>query len=230
MELLRRLQLDASSELEIQRIYRPNRSQAIGILAVYHQAFEPEQRVADSSLLGTIDETPQSSRHAFLIARLGEAIAGFAYTLFFPSFRMAHMMYLGVAKQHTGRGVGRALFEETVAVTRQLAAPPHWLTLEALRPEAAADEAERSRRQASVDFLRKMGGSLIYADFQAPPLGPGCRVLPYWIVARPVADPKVFPELVPDALRVIYQAVYGLPETHALVEHCLETYRPSSAP
>jgi len=213
----------ASPTVAVRRLYNPTRREANAIIRIYHDCFLPVQRIEESSLIGTIDEKPNSNVNAFFVAEQGDAILGFAFTLFFPSFRMAHMMYLGVASGVRRQQVGGRLFDALLECCNAFDHPPHWLTVETLRPEMADSDADRAARRSTLEFLRKCGCVKVHADFQAPPLGPSFSVVPLWIMARPVADPGVDPGLVQDMLLVIYRMVYGLQEDHPLITHCMES-------
>ncbi len=216
---------DRPDSLRVRQVFRLDRQEANAIVQIYHDSFSPSQRIADSTLIGLIDDLPGSRRNAFYVAERGQEIVGFAYILFFPSFRMAHLMYLAIGKSARGHGAGRVLFDQLVTRCEQFRQPPHWITVEAIRPEFTADPDERASRETTASFLEEVGCLKVDADFQAPPLGPGLGVVPFWIMARPVGDPGVDPALVPDMLLVLYQLVYGLPEEHPLVVHCLRSVR-----
>lgn len=211
------------SAIRIRQVHRFDRREATAVVRCYHECFSADQRIADTALIALIDEMPDSRENAFYIAESGDDLLGFAYILFFPSFRMAHLMYLGISAEGRGRGAGRLLFRRLVEHCSGFASPPHWITVEAIRPEAAVDPDVRASRESTVAFLEKVGCLKVEADFQAPPLGPGQPVVPHWIMACPVGDQGVDPTLVPEMLLVIYRQVYGLPEDHQLVLHCLES-------
>jgi GNAT superfamily N-acetyltransferase len=207
----------------VRRIYKPTRKEVAAVIQIYRECFLPEQRIAESSLVGTIDEFPDSRRNAFFVAEENGEIAGFTFVLFFPSFRMAHLMYIGVDLPHARHGLGMRLFDAVIEACLAFDHPPHWVTVETLRPELARDEQDRVYRERSIRFLERLGCRKVAADFQAPPLGPELPVVPYWIMARPVADPGIDPELVPEMLHVIYKFVYGIPDDHPLVVHCMKS-------
>ena len=106
------------------------------------------------------------------------------------------------------------------------ASAPHWVFVEAERPEAAPDEREREARRRCLTFYERRGCQRLHADFQAPPLGPGLPIVPYWILVRPLREPDLSPPALRLALSDLYREAYGLGEGHPLVKHCLETFRP----
>ena len=210
-----------SLPVAVRRVYSLTRREATAAIEIYRERFSEEQRIAEASLVGTIDETRNSTLNAFFLAERDDRVVGFAFMLFFPSFRMAHLMYLGVSSTCGHVGVGRKLFDVVVDSCAGQKHPPHWLTVEVLRPEAIADAEARTCRERGVEFLEKVGCVKVLADFQAPPIGPYQSVVPLWILARPVADADVDERLVGDMLRVIYRQVYGVGEDHPLVRHCM---------
>jgi hypothetical protein len=220
----------ALDPVEIRPIYRLGRREAHGIISAYHESFPVEQRIADSTLIGRIDELPGSHANAFYIAERGEAVIGFAYVLFFPSVRVAHLMYLCTARRFRGAGAGCALFERLLWRCRRFDRPPHWITVEAARPEAANTQEQREARASTVRFLEAVGCHRVVADFQAPPLGPGLAIVPFWPMIRPITGAAIDVARVPDILLGLYRLVYGLDHTHPLVRHCLTTFRGEVTP
>jgi ribosomal protein S18 acetylase RimI-like enzyme len=214
---------ESAERVTVRQVFRPNRREALAIVECYHECFDIEQRIADPALLGLIDDMPDSTKNAFYIAEQGEQIVGFAYVLFFPSFRLAHLMYLGVTQEGRGHGAGRRLFDVVVERCRRSPNRLRCLTVEVVRPDSTADPEVRRQREATVTFLERLGCHRLEADFQTPPLGPRRPVVPHWIMGRPLAGADEGVGDVAEIALDLYRLVYGLPEDHALVKHCLDS-------
>jgi GNAT superfamily N-acetyltransferase len=193
------------------------------VVEIYRESFPDSQRVADEMLLRFVPQPQEEpGGWVFHVAEARQGVAGFAVALHVSSMSLAYLAYLAVGSEWRGRGIGSALFRSVVAHWSRLRPkPPHWLFLEVERPELAADDDERIRRERRIRFYERLGCQRLDADFQAPPLGPSLPVVPYWILMLPIRDPDLRPAAVRAALADIYREVYGLEEDHPLVENCL---------
>lgn len=208
------------------------REEAIAVINIYHEAFPVAQRVEDSALLRLV---PRGSHEpggwVFHLAERMPETVGFATGLHVSPLGLAYIAYLAVAPTWRGRGVGTALFRSLLDAWKQARPrPPHWLFLEVERPELARDEVEREQQMRRMRFYERLGCRFIHADFQAPPLGPGLPVVPYWILMLPIQDADLGPAAIRTALADLYREVYSLDEDHPLVRNCLESLRTAPKP
>jgi ribosomal protein S18 acetylase RimI-like enzyme len=215
----------------------------MGVMAIYHDAFPVEQRVADAALARLVPravdttggwnfqvaEVPPGPRIAGSGARPTDSVripdvVGFAVGLHVSPIRLAYIAYLAARNDWRGRGVGTALFRSLVDTWMEgKSRPPRWIFLEVERPELARNENERALRLRRIRFYERLGCRRIDSDFQAPPLGPKLPVVPYWILVLPLAGADFSPRSLRAAILDIYHEVYGLDETHALVVHALKS-------
>ena len=162
----------------------------------------------------------------FHVAERGDEVLGFVVAYHAPGSHLGYLAYLAVLESWRGRGIATALLGSILDHWARLGnSAPHWMFLEALRPELAPDEQERARRERLLKTYYDFGGQLVHADFQAPPLGPGLTVVPYAIVVLPLRDPDMSPASMKIGLADLYREIYGLAENHPLVQHCLKTFR-----
>jgi GNAT superfamily N-acetyltransferase len=200
----------------------------MGVVRLYQAAFPPELRIAEAALLRL---TPQTSDEmggwVFQVAVRGDEVLGFAVAYHASAIHLGYLAYLAIAETWQGRGLGTALLGAILDHwARQGASAPHWMFLEVERPELARDEKERAGRDRLITTYQALGAQWVHADFQAPPLGPGLPIVPYWILVRPLRAPDLSPASLKVGLADLYREIYGLAETHPLVKHCLASLRP----
>jgi GNAT superfamily N-acetyltransferase len=106
------------------------------------------------------------------------------------------LVYLAVAPNLRGQGVGKQLFDFTCGKWSQII----W---EVDLPERAGSEAERARRERRIGFFRRAGGELVARPYRQPPLGPELPPVEMQLMARPL--PQESERLV----RAIYFEKYG---------------------
>ena len=128
--------------------------------ALYDTAFPAEER------------EPRSVTHAGLerglvdVLRLrstGETL-GFAIVHRLVEPEAAFLVYLAVAPNARGKGLGAALFEE---VARRSRGGVVW---EVDRPAMASDAAERALRERRQRFFERLGGRIVFSDYLQPAL------------------------------------------------------------
>jgi len=176
---------------------------------LYDGAFPAEEREPREVILGA------ARSGAGVLARAHEggrtvALAS-AHQLLDPE--ALFLVYLAVAPELRGRGVGKRLFEFTCGNWSQVI----W---EVDLPERAGDDLERARRLRRVRFFEHTGGRPLAHPYAQPPLGPELPPVPMLLMARPQPDARLTERLV----RAIYFEKYGrqnrIPEAtlHALLE------------
>jgi len=203
-------------------------NEVMGVVRLYQSSFPPETQIDPATLLRL---TPQTTHEVggwvFQVAERGDDVLGFVVAYHAPGSHLGYLAYLAVAESWRGRGIATALLSAILDHWARLGTnAPHWMFLEALRPELAPDERERERRERLLKTYLAFGGRKVHADFQAPPLGPGQPVVPYVIVVLPLRDPDLSPASMKIGLADLYHEIYGLAENHPLVQHCLATFRP----
>ena len=205
-----------------------NWNEVMSVVRLYQAAFPPETRIEPAVLLRlTPQVTHEVGGWVFLVAERGDDVLGFAVAYHASAMHLGYLAYLAVAESWRGRGIATALLSAVLDHWARLGLnAPHWMFLEAQRPELAPDERERARRERLLSTYLAFGGRQIHADFQAPPLGPGQPVVPYSILVLPLRDPDLSPASLKIGLADLYREIYGLAETHPLVQHCLKTFRP----
>jgi GNAT superfamily N-acetyltransferase len=161
--------------------------------SLYDSAFpleerEPRQVILDAarSGVGLITRAQEGGRTVGLASahRLKDPAALF-------------LVYLAVAPELRGQGVGQKLMEFTCDKS------PH-LIWEVDRPELA-EGAERLRREKRVGFFRRCGGEPLARPYWQPPLDPSLPPVPMQLMARPLPDEALTERLV----RAIYFEKYG---------------------
>jgi GNAT superfamily N-acetyltransferase len=215
------------------RPYLGLREEAIGIVRLFHAAFPPEQRIEDAVLLRLIPQvSDEVGGWRLTVAVAGEEeILGFALAHHVSTIHLGYLAYLAVTESQRGLGLGAALWSSVLAEWGRLgASAPHWLFLEVERPEVAESAADRALRERRIGWYERFGCQRIHADFQAPPLGPGLPIVPYWVLVRPLRDPDLSPLSVRNALTDIYREIYGLAENHPLVQNCQKSFRLAGPP
>jgi len=202
--------------------------EAMGVVRLYQAAFSPELRISEAALLRlTPQVTDEVGGWVFLVAVRGEEVLGFAVAYHASAIHLGYLAYLAVAESWQGRGLGMALLGSVFDHwARQGPRAPHWMFLEVERPELAADDKERANRDRLITTYQGIGARWFHADFQAPPLGPGLPIVPYWILVRPLREPDLSSASLKVALADLYREIYGLAETHPLVKHCLASFQP----
>lgn len=212
-------------EVRIRPVTQLPRSDAQAVVRIFHAAFPLEQRIEDAALMQLIPQPHEEpGGHSFHVAMSPAGICGFAAGLHVTSIGLAYIAYLAVEENWRGKGVGTALFRSLVerwAVAHPR--PPHWVFLEVERPELARDSTAREICTRRIGFYERLGLQRIQADFQAPPLGPELPVVPYWIYMLPMREPDLRSDAIEHALTSLYREVYGLPEGHPLVLHCMRS-------
>ena len=212
-------------EVHIRPVTHLSRVDAQAVVRIFHAAFPPEQRIEDAALMQLVPQPHEEpGGHSFHVAMSPAGVCGFATGLHVTSIGLAYIAYLAVEEGWRGMGVGTALFRSLV--DRWAAAhprPPHWVFLEVERPELARDSAARQLCTRRIGFYERLGLQRIHADFQAPPLGPELPVVPYWIYMLPMREPDLRTRAIEIALTNLYREVYGLPDGHPLVLHCLKS-------
>jgi GNAT superfamily N-acetyltransferase len=212
-------------EVHVRAVVNLTRAEAQAVIGIFHQAFPPAQRIEDAALVQLLPQPHEEPGGiCFHVAEGPNGVCGFATGFHVSSIGLATIAYLAVEESWRGRGVGTALFNSLVdrwgsARPRS----PHWILLEVDRPELARSKVERQLSERRIGFYERLGCRRIEADFQAPPLGPELPVVPYWIYALPMREPDFRPLALRNALSDLYREVYGLPEDHALVRHCLDS-------
>jgi hypothetical protein len=212
------------------RPYLGLRDEAIGIVRLFHAAFPPEQRIEDAVLLRLIPQvTDEIGGWRLTVAVRGEEeVLGFALAHHVSTIHLGYLAYLAVTEHGRGEGLGTALFGSVLAEWARLGtSAPHWIFLEVERPEVAESAADRALRERRMAWYGRLGCQRVHADFQAPPLGPGLPIVPYWILVKPLREPDLSPASLKNALTDIYREIYGLAENHPLVQNCQKSFSPA---
>jgi GNAT superfamily N-acetyltransferase len=143
-------------------------------------------------------------------ARRDAATIGFAVTHLLKHPPAAFLVYLAVAPNQRGGGIGSRLFEHAWVTAESVAAGRSskllGMTWEIDDPQRAPDDAERQRRVKRSEFFTRLGGApLAAAYFQPPVNGPKpVPMLLMWRGQQGRAAPAVT-----DLVRAIYFEKYG---------------------
>jgi GNAT superfamily N-acetyltransferase len=132
------------------------------------------------------------------VARLGEAVAGFAVWFLPPDEPFALLEYLAVDERHRGRGLGAALVRNGTGVGRTVIA------------EVDAEDAACPERARRVAFYRRLGfGRVAGLAYLLPLRTAGLPPAMGLMVWRPDGAPPLRRAVLARWLGVIYERVYG---------------------
>ena len=149
--------------------------------------------------------------YRLLTAVLDERVIGFATLFAPPGERFALLEYLAVDEAARGAGIGAELFRAVVNATA-VAGSARWLLLEvdADVDDDPADLHQQRRRQA---FYRRLGCRRVAGvDYELPLRTPGGRPPPMHLFVHDAGSRRAISRTdLLQALRVVYQDVYGQP-------------------
>jgi len=143
-------------------------------------------------------------------ARHDATTVGFAVTHLLRSPAAAFLVYLAVAPQERGAGIGRELFESAWNSAQRAAAGRGieviGMVWEIDDPDLAQDGAERQRRAKRRNFFTRLGGNSLPVAYLQPPIN-GPSPVPMLLMWR--AKPGAAPPQIADLVRAIYCEKYG---------------------
>lgn len=174
--------------------------------AMYAESMPSEEREPREVILASV-----AAGDAVLArARRTTATVGFAVTHLLQHPPTAFLVYLAVATQQRGSGIGSRLFEYAWSTAQRVAAGRGigllGMTWEIDDPERAPEGAERQRRVKRRQFFARLGGEpLAVRYFQPPVNGPAAvPMLLMWRGKPGTASPEVA-----ELVRAIYFEKYG---------------------
>jgi GNAT superfamily N-acetyltransferase len=172
---------------------------------MYTESMPSEEREPPAVILASV-----AAGNAILTrARLAAATVGFAVTHLLERPPVAFLVYLAVATQHRGGGIGSQLFEYAWSTAERAAAGRELdllgMTWEIDDPELAPEGPERQRRLQRRRFFERLGGEPLRVTYLQPPVnGPAVPMLLLWRGKSGRARPKVA-----ELVRAIYFEKYG---------------------
>ena len=194
--------------------------------SLYAQSMPTEEREPRAVILASVN----AGDAVLTRARRAEATVGFAVTHLLKRPAAAFLVYLAVARQLRGGGIGSSLFEFAWRAAERIAAGRGidllGMTWEIDDPERAPDATERQRRVKRREFFTRLGGERLAAAYYQPPVN-GPTPVPMLLMWR--GRPERASPPVRDLVRAIYFEKYGAAngvpaETlEALLERALAT-------
>jgi GNAT superfamily N-acetyltransferase len=143
-------------------------------------------------------------------ARRAETTVAFAVTHLLKRPPTAFLVYLAVAKEQRGGGIGSTLFEHAWSTAERVAAGRGsdllGMIWEIDDPERAPDDPERQRRVKRREFFMRLGGTPLAAAYLQPPVN-GPAPVPMRLMWR--GRPGRVSPPVQDLVRAIYFEKYG---------------------
>jgi len=166
-----------------------------GFWALYDEAFPRSEREPPRVVIESVERGVALA----VRARQGSETIGLATTHRLKNPPASFLVYLAVSKEHRNQGLGPKLFE---AVTR--GGPPE-VVWEVDHPARARSTEERTLRERRVAFFERLGGKVVLASYQQPPVN-GDEAIPMMLMARGVVDTS---EMIEALVRAIYFEKYG---------------------
>ena len=171
--------------------------------ALYAESMPAEEREPRDVILASV-----AAGDAVLTrARQDAATVGFAVTHLLRRPPAAFLVYLAVARERRGGGIGGELFEHAWRTAERTAAGRGsnllGMTWEIDDPERASDAAERQRRVKRRRFFERLGGAALAVEYVQPPVN-GPMPVPMLLMWRGRPAPPVS-----DLVRAIYFEKYG---------------------
>ena len=185
--------------------------------ALYAQAFPPAEREPPEVIVRGLS----LGVGVALRARAGGRTTGLATLHLLRNPPMVFLVYLAVATDARGGGLGSALFEQAWAegAVRMNAGrrSPSGMVWEVEAPLATADLAS-IERQRRIDFFRRRGGRLLDQAYLQPPID-GVAPVPMRLMYRPADGADARGPDVEALVRAIYFEKYG--EVNGIDTHVL---------
>ncbi len=147
-------------ELEIRRLAGPSDPELPRLVEIYEDVILESERKPRAEIMEMVED-PSC---IFAIAKRADLAVGFAILFLFRRSSAAVLEYMGVRRDHQGRGVGRALFR-AISGRDFIASRP--LLLEVDSESEDVEDGERSLRRRRKAFYRALGcrevGGFIYS-------------------------------------------------------------------
>ncbi len=169
--------------------------------ALYEGSFPPAEREAPAVIVRSVEA---GVGLAFRVQR-HEATVGLATVHLLREPRVAFCVYLAVAGDQQGRGLGGELFRHVAASAKGRAM--RGVVWEVEEPAAAGSETARHQRERRIVFFERQGGRRLDVTYFQPPLDGGPPV-PMRLMFRPADDAEVID--VRALVRAIYSEKYGV--------------------
>ncbi len=180
--------------IELERMTAEAVERDAAFWSLYDVAFPAEEREPRQVIVDAVRAGPGVVARAHQAGRT-VALAS-AHRLVDPA--ALFLVYLAVAPELRGQGVGARLFEFACGNSPQVV----W---EVDLPERAPSDVERARRLRRIGFFRRVGGATVPRPYVQPPLGADLPPVPMLLMARPLPDAALADRLV----RAIYFEKYG---------------------
>jgi hypothetical protein len=151
--------------------------------ALYEDAFPPNEREPRAVITGSV-----ASGAGLAVRARDPGTIGLATLHLLRDPPAPFLVYLAVARERRGAGVGGPLLERALALgAERLGAAglsPRGCVWEVEDPAATQDPAARARRQKRIAWFERQGGRILPVRYRQPPVD-GIAPVPMLLMERP---------------------------------------------